>query len=48
MADFTHFNNDGRPQMVNVGKQDETSRIAIASGRFLSASHPFCYRLWRS
>ena len=33
MADFTHFNKDGRPQMVNVGEKQETRRIAIASGR---------------
>ena len=33
MAEFTHFNKDGRPQMVNVGDKQETRRIAIASGR---------------
>ena len=33
MADFTHFNKDGRPQMVNVGEKQETRRIAIASGK---------------
>lgn len=33
MADFTHFTNDGRPQMVNVGEKDETSRTAIATGQ---------------
>ena len=33
MAEFTHFNKDGRPQMVNVGEKKETRRIAIASGR---------------
>lgn len=35
MADFTHFTQDGRPQMVNVGKKDETQRIAIATGKVL-------------
>ena len=35
MADFTHFTQDGRPQMVNVGKKDETQRIAIAIGQVL-------------
>jgi len=33
MADFTHFTHDGRPQMVNVGEKDETSRTAIATGQ---------------
>lgn len=35
MADFTHFTQDGRPQMVNVGEKDETQRIAIATGKVL-------------
>ena len=35
MADFTHFTQDGRPQMVNVGEKDETHRIAIATGKVL-------------
>ena len=33
MAELTHFNKDGRPQMVNVGDKQETRRIAIASGK---------------
>ena len=33
MSDFTHFTDDGRPQMVNVGEKDETRRIAVAGGR---------------
>ena len=33
MADFTHFTDDGRPQMVNVGEKAETSRTAIAGGQ---------------
>ncbi len=33
MADFTHFTHDGRPQMVNVGEKEETSRKAIATGQ---------------
>ncbi len=42
MADFTHFTHDGRPQMVNVGEKDETSRTAIATGQvFVQGSHPF-------
>ena len=35
MADFTHFTQDGRPLMVNVGEKDETQRIAIATGKVL-------------
>ena len=35
MVDFTHFTQDGRPQMVNVGEKDETQRIAIATGKVL-------------
>ena len=33
MADFTHFTDDGRPQMVNVGEKAETRRTAIAGGQ---------------
>ena len=33
MSDFTHFTDDGRPQMVNVGEKDETRRKAVAGGR---------------
>ena len=33
MSDFTHFTDDGRPQMVNVGEKDETMRMAVAGGR---------------
>ena len=33
MSDFTHFTDDGRPQMVNVGEKDETKRVAVAGGR---------------
>ena len=32
MSDFTHFTDDGRPQMVNVVEKAETRRVAIASG----------------
>lgn len=31
--DFTHFNNEGRAKMVNVGEKDITQRKAVASGR---------------
>ena len=33
MSDFTHFTDDGRPQVVNVGEKDETRRMAVAGGR---------------
>ena len=33
MSDFTHFTDDGRPQMVNVSEKDETRRMAVAGGR---------------
>ena len=35
MADFTHFNDDGRARMVDVGSKSETERIAVAAGRVL-------------
>ena len=33
MSDFTHFTDDGRPQMVNVSEKAETRRVAVAGGR---------------
>ncbi len=33
--EFTHFNNQGRAKMVNVGAKEHTQRTAIASGRVL-------------
>jgi cyclic pyranopterin monophosphate synthase len=33
MQDFTHFNNQGRARMVNVGEKSETVRTAVAAGR---------------
>lgn len=35
MADFSHFNEDGRATMVDVGGKDVTERIAVAVGRVL-------------
>jgi len=32
MADFTHFNSDGRAHMVDVGNKQRTERVAIAEG----------------
>ncbi|MBQ9032448.1 MAG: cyclic pyranopterin monophosphate synthase MoaC [Parasporobacterium sp.] len=33
--DFTHFNEEGRARMVNVGEKDVTRRVAVASGKVL-------------
>lgn len=30
--EFTHFNESGRAHMVNVGKKDDTKRVAVARG----------------
>ena len=38
MSDFTHFTDDGRPQMVNVGNKTETRRIAIAGGQVVMST----------
>lgn len=35
MADFTHFNEEGRAKMVNVGTKDVTRRTASAAGKVL-------------
>ena len=35
MADFTHFNEDGRATMVDVGGKNVTERVAVAVGRIL-------------
>lgn len=32
MNDLTHFNNSGRPRMIDVSDKNETVRTAIASG----------------
>lgn len=39
--DFTHFNNEGRAKMVNVGDKNITSRKAAASGRIYVNSKTF-------
>jgi len=41
MAEFTHFNDEGRAKMVDVGEKPETTRVAIASGRVLVNSECF-------
>ena len=35
MADFTHFNEEGRASMVDVGGKEITTREAVAVGRVL-------------
>ena len=35
MADFSHFNEEGRAKMVDVGGKDTTIRTAVAAGRDL-------------
>ena len=35
VSDFTHFNDEGRARMVDVGDKPESRRIAAAAGRVL-------------
>ena len=35
MSDFTHFNEEGRAKMVNVGEKAESQRTAVAAARVL-------------
>ena len=41
MSDFTHLNEQGRAQMVDVGKKAVTQRVAVAAGRVLVNPHTF-------
>lgn len=41
MSDFTHFNDQGRAKMVNVGEKPITQRVAVATGRVLVNEHTF-------
>ena len=41
MSDFTHFNDQGRAKMVNVGDKPITQRVAVAAGRVLVNEHTF-------
>jgi len=43
MADFSHFNEDGRATMVDVGGKDVTERVAVAVGRILVNEE--CYNM---
>ena len=39
--DFTHFNDQGRARMVNVGDKEPTRRTAVAAGRVLVSRETF-------
>lgn len=41
MKDFTHFNEDGRAKMVDVGEKPESQRTAIAAARVLVSRETF-------
>ena len=41
MADFTHFNDQGRAIMVDVGEKPISQRVAVAAGRVLVNEHTF-------
>ena len=41
MSDFTHFNDQGRAKMVDVGEKPVTQRTAVAAGRVLVSDHTF-------
>ena len=41
MADFTHFNEQGRAKMVDVGEKPVTVRSAVAAGRVLVNAETF-------
>jgi len=41
MSDFTHFNEQGRAKMVDVGRKAVTQRVAVAAGRVLVNPHTF-------
>ena len=40
MQDFTHFNEQGRAKMVDVGEKAPTRRKAVAAGRVLVNAQP--------
>ena len=41
MSDFTHFNEEGRAKMVDVGAKPVTQRVAVAGGRVLVNENTF-------
>ena len=40
-SDFTHFNNEGRARMVDVGQKSPTRRTAVAGARVLVSRETF-------
>ena len=41
MSDFTHFNEQGRAKMVDVGEKPISQRTAVAAGRVLVNEETF-------
>ena len=41
MSDFTHFNDQGRARMVDVGEKQLSKRVAVAQGRVLVNQETF-------
>ena len=41
MSDFTHFNEQGRAKMVDVGEKPVSQRVAVAAARVLVNEHTF-------
>lgn len=41
MSDFTHFNEQGRAKMVDVGEKPISQRVAVAAGRVLVNEETF-------
>ena len=41
MADFTHFNENGRAKMVDVSEKADTVRTAVAAGRVIVNAETF-------
>ena len=41
MGDFTHFNEQGRAKMVDVGEKPISQRVAVAAARVLVNEHTF-------
>ena len=40
-SDFTHFNDEGRARMVDVGEKPPTRRTAVAASRVLVSRETF-------
>ena len=44
MSDFTHFNEQGRAKMVDVGEKPISQRVAVAAGRVLVNEKPVLFQ----